>query len=152
MNDELICSICLEELKKEFVTYSCNHPFHQACINEWIRNHNTCPLCRGKIQQQSRLSPELEERLRRRYHHRALENYAHIDARDYNYFNLVQPWYNAEPQNQENTYLYSFALEPGNEPSNSSGFNFSRIDNIDLSQVEQNIIQVSGGALGFMLQ
>ena len=23
----------------------CGHGFHKICINEWIRNNNTCPIC-----------------------------------------------------------------------------------------------------------
>ena len=28
---------------------TCGHKFHTTCINGWIANHNTCPMCRGHI-------------------------------------------------------------------------------------------------------
>jgi hypothetical protein len=27
----------------------CGHVFHKKCLNGWITNHNTCPLCREQI-------------------------------------------------------------------------------------------------------
>jgi uncharacterized membrane protein YgcG len=31
------------------VRLECGHPFHFGCIAEWSKNHNTCPTCREKI-------------------------------------------------------------------------------------------------------
>ena len=42
------CSICLENLtsyNKKSLT--CKHNFHMTCINIWLRDKNTCPLCRA---------------------------------------------------------------------------------------------------------
>lgn len=42
------CIICLDELKKNIVTLSCNHKFHYKCINNWTKRNkkNTnFPLC-----------------------------------------------------------------------------------------------------------
>lgn len=44
-----ICSICLLKLKKNEKSLNCNHMFHTKCIDEWISNNNTCPLCREII-------------------------------------------------------------------------------------------------------
>lgn len=48
-----ICSICrdpleLDETAKKIV---CAHVFHQACIDQWLMNANTCPLCRIVVDQ-----------------------------------------------------------------------------------------------------
>jgi hypothetical protein len=45
------CSICLEHLLHEQSqkTTTCNHTFHQTCLDIWIQEHTTCPLCRQNI-------------------------------------------------------------------------------------------------------
>ncbi|KAI4329016.1 hypothetical protein L6164_021323 [Bauhinia variegata] len=46
------CAVCLsqtchgEEIKTLPVCY---HSFHVDCIDAWLKNHSTCPLCRNKI-------------------------------------------------------------------------------------------------------
>ena len=45
------CCICLEgsSLKnKDFSFLDCGHQFHTSCINEWMRNHPRCPICRAR--------------------------------------------------------------------------------------------------------
>jgi len=45
-----ICSICLEEidLADESFTTKCRHVFHRKCIDVWVKQHESCPLCRNK--------------------------------------------------------------------------------------------------------
>ncbi len=46
MTDDL-CSICLEELKDNYMVINCNHIFHEKCIHQLTQyNINKCPLCR----------------------------------------------------------------------------------------------------------
>lgn len=50
------CTICLEHFKaNETVSIpdsaDCNHVFHQACITQWLENHDECPLCRVNLLQ-----------------------------------------------------------------------------------------------------
>ena len=46
----LCCSICLENIDKVNESNKlCGHIFHTECINSWLNTHNTCPLCRTKI-------------------------------------------------------------------------------------------------------
>ena len=42
------CVICLERYKKNerIITLKCNHIFHFQCIEEWLENKESCPLCR----------------------------------------------------------------------------------------------------------
>ena len=42
------CSVCLERYVAGSVgRLACGHRFHHHCIIQWLRDHNTCPLCRG---------------------------------------------------------------------------------------------------------
>ena len=46
------CPICLLDIIPTAAntrTLRCRHSFHQNCLNKWIRNHNTCPLCRNPV-------------------------------------------------------------------------------------------------------
>jgi len=43
------CSICHENLNDNICKTTCNHSFHEKCINEWKLNNNSCPLCRKII-------------------------------------------------------------------------------------------------------
>ena len=44
------CSICLEEidLADESFTTKCEHVFHRKCIDVWLKQQVSCPLCRNK--------------------------------------------------------------------------------------------------------
>lgn len=45
--DSGLCTICLENMIQ--IKLPCNHFFCEQCINKWIKDYNTCPLCRGNI-------------------------------------------------------------------------------------------------------
>ena len=38
------CPICFDNIEQLYTKWSCNHYFHENCINTW--NHS-CPLCRN---------------------------------------------------------------------------------------------------------
>jgi hypothetical protein len=43
------CSICLSDYKESEVVRlipDCDHMFHAVCIDQWLRSHATCPICR----------------------------------------------------------------------------------------------------------
>ena len=40
------CAICLDRLPADFYRTTCNHLFHEQCIEQWLTRHTTCPLCR----------------------------------------------------------------------------------------------------------
>lgn len=54
-NDSIIkenCLICMEnykisELKRELPI--CKHYFHKKCIDKWIKNKASCPICRDEL-------------------------------------------------------------------------------------------------------
>lgn len=45
------CAICLKKFKKDEEVWACieepKHIFHIHCIKGWLKQSNTCPLCRG---------------------------------------------------------------------------------------------------------
>jgi len=45
------CSVCMDDvtLGDEVVVLPCNHWFHEACATAWLKEHNTCPICRTGI-------------------------------------------------------------------------------------------------------
>lgn len=42
------CAICLDE-DGLLVEVHCGHAFHGTCIEEWLSQHGTCPICRTKV-------------------------------------------------------------------------------------------------------
>lgn len=49
---ETTCSICLEDFSPADQVKSlpvCNHVFHSACIDPWLRANDICPICRTVI-------------------------------------------------------------------------------------------------------
>ncbi|KAG0558479.1 hypothetical protein M758_10G029300 [Ceratodon purpureus] len=49
--EELTCSVCLEQVEDgELVrTLPCLHQFHSACIDQWLRQQGTCPVCKFRL-------------------------------------------------------------------------------------------------------
>ncbi|KAF7829968.1 RING-H2 finger protein ATL54 [Senna tora] len=46
------CSVCLNHFGEDETLRllpKCNHAFHIACIDTWLRSHTNCPLCRAPI-------------------------------------------------------------------------------------------------------
>ena len=47
IREPITCSICLDNISNSDVKeLQCNHKFHRNCINIWLQDNNTCPLCR----------------------------------------------------------------------------------------------------------
>ena len=43
-----MCSICFDAFKEddECRELKCSHMFHEKCIDPWLTEHVTCPVCR----------------------------------------------------------------------------------------------------------
>lgn len=49
------CSVCLTdfELQEEVIILpNCSHIFHPTCITNWLKLHDSCPICRTPLKQQ----------------------------------------------------------------------------------------------------
>ncbi|GMJ00795.1 BCA2 zinc finger ATL 6 [Hibiscus trionum] len=45
------CTICLEELEvgSEVSRMPCRHRFHAHCIETWLKQRHSCPICRFQM-------------------------------------------------------------------------------------------------------
>ena len=43
------CPICLEDMEpgSEVRTLPCEHFYHAACVEGWLKQKSSCPVCRG---------------------------------------------------------------------------------------------------------
>ncbi|KAI9167223.1 RING finger protein [Paramyrothecium foliicola] len=50
--DRFECAVCIDEMKVgELVAFlPCKHVFHDECVVAWLKEHNTCPVCRAPIE------------------------------------------------------------------------------------------------------
>ncbi|KAK3688157.1 hypothetical protein B0T22DRAFT_439720 [Podospora appendiculata] len=46
------CTICIDDMYKgaEVSVLPCKHWFHGECVTLWLKEHNTCPICRTPIE------------------------------------------------------------------------------------------------------
>lgn len=50
------CSICIEEIKHSevfLILPVCGHRFHYTCVNPWLEENKTCPMCRTCVREVS---------------------------------------------------------------------------------------------------
>ncbi|CAL0305650.1 unnamed protein product [Lupinus luteus] len=50
----LECTVCLSKFEDTEILRllpKCRHAFHMNCIDKWLENHSTCPLCRYKVEE-----------------------------------------------------------------------------------------------------
>lgn len=60
-----MCAVCLGEYKEDELLRclpQCGHTFHVNCIDAWLQQHATCPVCRMSLQGYfvGRLMPRLQ--------------------------------------------------------------------------------------------
>ncbi|KAK3990679.1 hypothetical protein QBC44DRAFT_324593 [Cladorrhinum sp. PSN332] len=48
------CVVCVEDMAKgeKATVLPCSHFFHGECVTPWLKEHNTCPVCRRSIEQE----------------------------------------------------------------------------------------------------
>ncbi|XP_006632900.2 E3 ubiquitin-protein ligase RNF128 isoform X1 [Lepisosteus oculatus] len=57
------CAVCIEAYKPGDVLsiLTCNHFFHKSCIEPWLLEHRTCPMCKCDILKALGVEPDIEE-------------------------------------------------------------------------------------------
>ncbi len=45
-NSDNLCIICQEDINNDVKFLDCIHKFHVNCIDKWLLESNTCPVCR----------------------------------------------------------------------------------------------------------
>lgn len=50
-DDNTNCIVCYNDvtLGETLIFLACAHWFHEECVVQWLREHNTCPFCRKSI-------------------------------------------------------------------------------------------------------
>ena len=45
------CSVCMTDfdIGNKGIFLPCGHMFHPDCIKPWLKDHNTCPVCRKEL-------------------------------------------------------------------------------------------------------
>ncbi|KAK7110225.1 hypothetical protein V1264_014139 [Littorina saxatilis] len=46
-----VCPVCLEEFQRseKLAVCPCRHGFHTKCLQQWLDQHNTCPMCKARV-------------------------------------------------------------------------------------------------------
>ncbi|XP_053474448.1 E3 ubiquitin-protein ligase RNF128a [Ictalurus furcatus] len=57
------CAVCIESYKPGDVlsVLTCNHFFHKACVEPWLMEHRTCPMCKCDILKALGVETDVEE-------------------------------------------------------------------------------------------
>lgn len=57
------CAVCIEGYKPNDVVriLPCKHVFHKHCVDPWLQDHRTCPMCKMNILKALGLSPDCPE-------------------------------------------------------------------------------------------
>merc|ERR1712086_842790 len=55
------CTICVEHIKlrDKGMFMPCGHIYHPACLNPWLLNQNTCPVCRFELPREEEDKPKI---------------------------------------------------------------------------------------------
>ena len=57
MEDQDVCSICIDILEDEVEVMDCSHKYHHDCISEWMKQNPVCPMCRTYIKPKNDFPP-----------------------------------------------------------------------------------------------
>jgi len=43
------CCICMDAIESDIYKTNCKHYFHKGCMESWLENSSTCPICRSQV-------------------------------------------------------------------------------------------------------
>ena len=58
ISDDVDCPICYEKimhLENNYYITPCNHVFHEDCLERWMNEQMTCPMCRANLPRKTKL-------------------------------------------------------------------------------------------------
>ena len=131
------CSICLMEVNdgEDTILLPCGHMFHEKCVTQWLKIHNTCPLCRFELptddadyeKQRKQRNQQREENIRNNPNIRPID-FNHPEHINVPVGNPIQE----NPQNKNNTQgqvqsTQNDAMEVENDNINLEGEDMSVI-------------------------
>ena len=59
-NSDIICTICQDKI--EIINCSltfCNHYYHSECLTKWLKESESCPICRNQILNETKIDNTL---------------------------------------------------------------------------------------------
>lgn len=59
---EHVCPICLDADDEAYLSLKCNHTYHIKCMSEWLKENDTCPECRSKVEEDSDIFPNYHKK------------------------------------------------------------------------------------------
>lgn len=59
----LVCQCCFDD-GDEVKELPCEHEYHTECIDQWLADHDTCPLCSHSVDTRRSSSPSVPDRAR----------------------------------------------------------------------------------------
>ena len=58
--EDTMCTVCRLNIQDNSIIRKingCGHKFHQSCLDNWLKNHHTCPICRHSLRNTPETTP-----------------------------------------------------------------------------------------------
>jgi hypothetical protein len=46
---QMMCAVCLNEIRQSAMVTQCGHAFHAKCLLRWMQEEMVCPVCREQL-------------------------------------------------------------------------------------------------------